>query len=342
MKPLIRFWKKEYGVGQPLEADSWVRRAINKRVVAALMNAFPRTATSIFSRSHGELARLLFVKREGGSFRVLRAMYRFDDGHRRGDLINRLLMQSPAVKAARNRRRIAQRMLEVSLKAMPPGRPILVLAVGGGDGSLEAEVIARTPERDVYYCGVDRDERAVGENREVLRRHGLEARGCTLVGGVAEKRDVEAALESAARRFRVPFDGVSISVCQGITEYLDLHCDTNETLAAMLSAIRRCTRPEGRLIISQTDYHDRVRYLEKGLSWHMRLRSREELAAEVNNAGWGILVCKREPMGLITMCLAAKSDTRSRPLESESPIGRPHASTQASGAAARRLRNRAR
>jgi len=342
MKPLVRFWEEAYRVGQSLEADSWVRRAVNKHVVAALMNVFPRTATRVFSRSRGELARLLFANREGGSFRVLRAMYRFDEGHARGDLINRLLMQSPAVKAARNRRRIAQKMLEVSLKAMPPGRPILVLAVGGGDGSLEAEAIARTPERDAYYCGVDRDERAVGENGDVLRRHGLEARGCTLVGGIAEESDVEAALDRAARRFHVSFDGVGITVCQGITEYLDLDCDTNETLAAMLRAIHHCTRPEGRLIISQTDYHDRVRYLEKGLSWYMRLRSREELAAEVNRAGWQTSVCEREPMGLISMCLATKSDARSQPRESETPIGRPHAATRAPGAVARRLRARTR
>ena len=194
------------------------------------------------------------------------------------------------------------------MRAMPPGRPILVLAVGGGDGSLEAKVIARTTRQDVYYCGIDRDERAVGENREVLRRHGLESRGCTLVGSVAKRGDVQAALETAARRFNVRFDGVSISVCQGLAEYLDLQSNTNESLAGMLNAIHSCTCPEGRLIISHTDDHDRVKYLEEGLSWHMRLRSSDELAAEVKKAGWRVSVCEREPMELITMCLAEKSD----------------------------------
>jgi len=306
MKSLVRFWKEKHGVGEPLEVDSWIRRLVNKHIVARWMNAFPETATSVFSRSSGELARLLFAQREGGSFRVLRAMYRTGGRHRPSDLIDRLLMQSPAVKAARNRRRIAQRSLEVSLRSMPFGRPILVLAVGGGDGSLEAEVIARVKQRDVYYCGIDKDERAVGENREVLRRHGLQKRGCTLVGGVAGKRDVEAAVASAARRFRVRFDGVSVSVCQGIAEYLDLHSSTNEALAAMLEALYGCTVPQGRLMISHTDYHDRVKYLEDGLSWFMRLRSSDELAAEVQDAGWKISVCEREPMGLITMCLAEK------------------------------------
>jgi hypothetical protein len=195
-------------------------------------------------------------------------------------------------------------MLEDSLKAMPKGRPILVLAVGGGDGNLEAEVIARVKRSDVYYCGVDRDERAVGENREVLRRFGLEDRGITLVGSITGKKSVEDALEAATRRFGVAFDDVEICVCQGIAEYLDLDCNTNKSLTGMLSAIRGCTHSEGTLIISQTDYHDRVKYLENGLSWYMRLRSSEELAAVVQSAGWQTTVCEREPMKLITMCLA--------------------------------------
>jgi len=246
---------------------------------------------------------------------VLRAMYRFDESHDRGDLINRLLMQSPAVKAARNRRRIAQRMLEVSLKAVPPRSTTLVLAIGGGDGSLEAEVIARTAGRDVYYCGIDTDERAVAENREGLETYGLEEKGFTLVGSVASESDLEAALDIAARRFGRRFDGIGICVCQGIAEYYDLDSDANEKLASLLRAIHCCSRPAGYLMISQTDYHDRVTYLEHGLSWYMRLRSRDELAAEVEKAGWRIAICEPEPMKLITMCLASKIEDRRLKIE---------------------------
>lgn len=305
MNPLIQFWNEEYRSDQSLETDATIGRLVNRHVVAALMNAFPRTATRIFSCSSGELGRLLFAEREGGSFRVLRAMYRYGD-RARGDLLNRLLMQSPAVKAARNRRRIAQRMLEVSLNALPQGRPILVLAVGGGDGSLEADVIARMKRRDVYYCGVDRDERAVGDNLAVLKRLGLEDKGCTLVGSISNKSDVEDALESASRRL-VEFRDVGVCVCQGIAEYLDLHRNTNESFTGMLRAIHSCTRPEGRLIISHTDNHDRVKFLEEGLSWYMRLRGREELGGVVQDAGWQTAVCEREPMKLITMCLAHRN-----------------------------------
>jgi len=325
MKPLVHFWNDEYGVARPLEADSWSRRLWNKYLVAALMNNFPNTATRIFSRSRGELARLLFVAREGGSYRVLRAMYEFEDRGRRGDLINRLLMQSPAVKAARNRRRIAQRMLQFCLRTVPAGQPTLVLAIGGGDGSLEAEAIAQSGRQDVYYCGLDRDPRAVGENQEVLRRFGLERRGFTCPGNAAQTGDLHAVLQTAGRRFGVQFDGIGITVCQGIAEYLDIGCPGNETFERLLTSIYESTRDDGTLLISQTDHHDRVKYLENGLSWHMRLRDSRELAAEVEKTGWRIAVCEMEPMKLITMCLAARSEVGYLRLERNSPLRPRHA-----------------
>ncbi len=325
MNALERFWREAYGVGPSLESDTWVRRLLNRYLVAALMNAFPGAATRLFLRSKGELARLLFVERDGGSYRTLRAMYRYDPAHARGDVINRLLMQSPAVKAARNRRRIAQRMLEVCLEALPAERPALVLALGGGDGSLEAEVLARSPRRDVYYCGVDRDPRADEENREVLARHGLSERGVTFAGTLTGPSDVEAAVKRAGRELGVRFDGVSAAVCQGIAEYLDIGFTSNDALARLLGGLLAASQDEGCLLISQTDYHDRVRYLERGLAWYMRLRSAEELAAEVARAGWRIAECEHEPMRLITMCLALKTDPAHLRIDPRSPLRRPRA-----------------
>ena len=71
MKSLLQFWSDECSVSQPLETDSRVRQLVNKHVVAAFMNTFPKLATRVFARSTGELARLLFTEGEGGSFRVL-------------------------------------------------------------------------------------------------------------------------------------------------------------------------------------------------------------------------------------------------------------------------------
>ena len=322
MNPVYDFWEKGYSVGHALEADSWLSRAINRYVVAGLMNTFPKTVTKVLSFSRGELARLLFVEKEGGSFRSLRAMYEYEDPQKRGDLINRLLMQSPAVKAARNRRIIAQRILQRSLEAQPSKAAVLVLAIGAGDGRLEAEVLAQMPRRDIYYCGVDKDERSVEENQAAFREHGLEERGFVFVGDIAEISDPSAVLHSAEQRFGVRFDGAHIAVCHGIAEYLDIGVDTNETLSQMLAAVYGCVRAEGRLIISHTDYHDRVRWLERGLSWYMRLRNMEELATEIEKAGWQISICEHEPMRLITMCLAVKSAGKHLRIDSPSELRR--------------------
>jgi hypothetical protein len=336
MNALVQFWNERYGVDHPLEADSRIHRLLNRYVVAALMNTFPKTVTKVFSLSNGELARLLFVERDGGSFRSLRAMYDYEDPRKRGDLINRLIMQSPAIKAARNRRTIAQRMLERCLKIQPVDLPVLVLAIGGGDGKLEAEVIARMTEREIYYCAVDKDDRAAPENQKVFTAHGLERKGFVWVGTVAGKSDLEVVIQSARQRFQVPFDGIGVTVCHGIAEYFDMGSRTNNALAALLGGIYACTRPDGNLMISQTDYHDRVKYLERGLSWYMRLRDIDELAAEVEKTGWQISICEHEPMRLITMCLAVKSEVPQRRIDSPSQLRRPRAPSAVPTAASQR------
>ncbi|MBN2295438.1 MAG: class I SAM-dependent methyltransferase family protein [Pirellulales bacterium] len=333
MNPVYDFWKKEYSMDRPLETDSWLSRTINRYVVAGMMNTFPKTTTKALSFSRGELARLLFVEKEGGSYRSLRAMYEYEDPRKRGDLINRLLMQSPAVKAARNRRVIAQQILQRSLEAQPPDAAVLVMTVGGGDGRLEAEVLARMKRRDIYYCGVDKDKRAVEENRATFLEYGLEERGFVHVSNIAEISDPLEVLQSAERRFGIRFDGAHIAVCHGIAEYLDIGVDTNHALSQMLAAVYDCVRTEGRLIISHTDYHDRVRWLERGLSWYMRLRDMEELANEVEKAGWQISICEHEPMGLITMCLAVKSVDEYLRIDSPSQLRRPRMQRPAVAAA---------
>ena len=201
-----------------------------------------------------------------------------------------------------------------------------MLAIGGGDGRLEAEVLARCPRQDIYYCGVDKDPRAAEEIENTLAQHGLSGRGFVFLGNVAEESDLVAVLQSAEKRFGVPLDGAEVAVCHGITEYLDIGSRANETLSRLLRAIYGCVCPGGSLIISQTDYHDRVRWLERGLSWYMRLRDIDELAAEVEKAGWQISICQHEPMRLITMCLAVKSEAR--PLRIDGPSQRRRAHTE--------------
>ncbi len=323
MKSLLQFWNNQFRFDRPLESDSWVRDKLNRHLVGTLLNTFPHAATRLFARSRGELARRVCVDFEGGSYRVFHAMYEYEKPHARGDLLNQLLMESPAAKAARNRRKIAQAMLARCLLAAPADKPQLVLAIGGGDGTLEVEAIARCGRPNVFYCVVDKDEKAVADNPTVMQRHGLEGKGMVFIGDASEKRDLQAVVKEATSKFATPFEGVSVAVCHGITEYLDMGVPGNEILHRLLRAIHDCAHPGGSLIISQTDYHDRVRFVERGLRWTMRLRSMEELEAEIERAGWQISLCDHEPMQLISLALAMKSSESLRRVDSPSRLRRP-------------------
>ena len=322
MNPLLRFWNEQCQTNGRLESDSWLRDQLNRRLIGTLLNTFPRAATRLFAASNGELARRVCVSKEGGSYRVLRAMYKVDPPHDRGDVLNRLLLQSPAAKAARNRRMIAERLLDAAIASQPTDSPVLVLALGGGDGHIEAGPIARSPRQDIYYCSVDKDTKSIEENRQVMERHGLAGHGVVFTGDVTEKTDLQAVLESARRHFNARFDGVGVAVCHGIAEYMDVDLPGNDTLARMLGAACDCVKPEGRLIISHTDFHDRVRFMERGLCWRMRLRGMEELAEQIEKAGWQLIICEHEPMGLITMCAAVKSERPHVRVDGPSHMGR--------------------
>lgn len=323
MKSLLQFWNDQFRFDRPLESDSWVRDKLNRHVVGTLLNTFPHAARRLFARSRGELARRVCVDFEGGSYRVFHAMYEYGKPHARGDFLNRLLMESPAAKAARNRRKIAQAMLERCLRAAPPEKPQLVMAIGGGDGTLEVEVIGRVGRPNVYYCVVDKDEKAVADNPAVMERHGLAGKGMVFIGDASEERDLRAVVDEARRRFSTSFDGVSVAVCHGILEYIDLGVPGNEALHRLLHSIYACAQPGASLIISQTDYHDRVKFVEQGLRWMMRLRSMDELEAEIQRAGWQIAVGDHEPMQLISFFQGVKSSDTLRRIDSPSSLRRP-------------------
>ena len=108
------------------------------------------------------------------------------------------------------------------LSGGPAGRRAILAGDWGRRRKPRSRCHRRSTNRNVYHCSVDKDEKAVEENRQVMQRYGLAGRGFVVTGDATRKNDLEAALDAARRRFAVPFDGVGIAVCHGITEYLDL------------------------------------------------------------------------------------------------------------------------
>ena len=156
---------------------------------------------------------------------------------------------------------------------------------------------------------VHKDPCAVSQNQEVFLAHGLAGRGFVHVGSVTAWCVIlEAVLDSARQRFGVAFEGPSVTVCHGIAEYFDIGFK-NERIA-LGDALRDLRlHAAGRAAGDQPDRLSRSGEVSgaRPVVVYAVLRSGEELAAEVDKAGWQLSICEHEPMRLITMCLAVKS-----------------------------------
>ncbi len=284
-----------------LESENFLKSFLNRHLIGRLMNSFPNLANSLLSRSEGEIARLLYKDREKGTFRVLNEMYDYEKS-KTTDVLEKLIMESPAVKAARNRKKIAQYLLKLTLENSK--RSKFIFSVGGGNGRLELEVLKDYPVN--YYCCLDTDERAILEGEALAKKFRVSDQTIFLKGSIRNKDDLNSVTRMATERFLKHFPYLDIVLCQGVFEYFDMKRCSNRQLNNVLTAIYEKTSSNGILLASQTDYHDRVKYLEKGLDWYMRLRSREEVKNEMERVGWCVEYCEKEPMNLITLSLSSK------------------------------------
>ncbi len=315
MSGVAEYIKTDYLAGPDLGLESAGRgEQIKNRIVAALLNYGYPLLNPLLARSKGELAQLWFRTPgyEKSSWRTFEAFYHFEEKKEHGDLGNKLLMASPGVRASRNRKKIALRLLENQLKEYS-GSPVLVNNIGGGSGSRELRVIKNAGRRDIFYCSTDTDSAAADYGDKEAKQISMSMRSffASKKLDFSSPSEVQSFFGEMNQHYfssKPQFHAFDISLLLGVTEYCDLHTRANTELDQLLQGLHQHTSPRGRMIMGQTDHHDRVRYVEKGLGWKMRLRSQDEIADHIERSGWNILYCEKEPMNVITMILAEKKD----------------------------------
>jgi len=274
---------------------------LNEFVIGPMMGNFPNITNKILSRSRGELSRLFFEERctGHGSFKIFEEFYRYDPNSNPGDFLNKLMMESPAIKAARNRRKIAQRQLEDELENR--SGKTLVVSFGGGNGALELEVIKRIG-KEVYYCSIDNDDYSIEDGNRIAREMGLE----TTTLYLNEHADTLSPEYFHHLEFKLMehfgiTQGIDIATCHGFTEYLDRGKNTDKEFIGLIKNLYDVAERGSTLFLSQTSKHSREKYLVKGLDWVMRLRTLKEVKTLLENSPWILKYIEKEPMGIISM-----------------------------------------
>lgn len=152
-----------------IEKPSKISLFLNK-AIALLMNNYPTFANTILSHSKSDLAHYLFHDPTcpKGSFKQLNEIYDYEYG-KKGDILNRIINLSPALKAARNRKKIAQQFLRLVI-AKAYKNPTVIFSFGGGDSRIEIEVMAEMDMKNLYLISIDAQTEAKVEGEKLAKK----------------------------------------------------------------------------------------------------------------------------------------------------------------------------
>ena len=281
---------------------------VTNKPIAWFMNNYPNLTNKIGSLSKQDLAYYVFHDDNcpSGSYKQLNAIYDFET-NQEVDLINRLLNVSPALKAARNRKKLAQHLLKKALSGSD-NKPLSIFSFGGGDERLSLEVMAEVKKKNVYLISIDSQAVAKTDGQKRAQELDLNNQACFITefndsNKYTMLRDF---LLTASEILKVQLSEINAVMAHGFLEYLDLNKNTNTEFSSFLNNSIKFGSRDLKLILSQTDLHDRVPYYEKGQNLFMRLRGKDELKREIEMQDLRIEYMEKEPMNIITMMYCSK------------------------------------
>lgn len=208
------------------------------------------------------------------------------------------LRDNPISMAARNRCRIATRLLASMIAEYGAVGSVSLVGVGAGPGRHIQHAIARSgvdPARIQAWL-IDLDGDAFAWGRALADRLGI-ARCIHFV-------------EGDARRIRDVLPDVAPQIVKliGLAEYL-----SDVELVALLSTLRGAMATEGRLLThGLLDPHGGSRFLARVFGLRHRRRSARQMETLLQSAGFRPVECVTEPVGVYPIITAVRDD-RPRP-----------------------------
>lgn len=227
-----------------------------------------------------------------GGWRSMEILYRNDDPC---DWFDRqALRDNPLSMACRNRRKVVTRKLSELIAIAARDRLVTILGIGAGPGRHVQEAIVASqvaPGRITAYL-IDRDDEAFEYGRQLALSLGV-ARCLKFVRGDARRiQDV------------LPHVVADIVKLVGLVEYL-----SDVELVELLRALRDVMNPHARLVThGLNDPYGGRRFLERVFQLRHRRRTASQMGALLEAAGFRVVDCLVEPVGIYPIITAERSE----------------------------------
>lgn len=273
--------------GVRYETLSLFRKAMNRAVINPLINYIVPTNVLLgfLSKSRSPLLHESILR--PGGWRAMKITY--ENGTPLDRIDKRILKDAVLTLSARNRKRMAVRVLRELIHKYRIGGDVHIVGIGTGPGFnvLEAMVDAET-DRVFAYC-IDEDADAFTFGMRMAEEMGLRGRVRYIAGDAI---NLERLLEVVPHIVKMV----------GILEYL-----TDEQVKDLLNVSHRMLPPGGSVVVnSMVATHGVDRYLRRIFNWHLNYRSPRKILRLFEECGFGDFHLRRDPLGVYAILVGSK------------------------------------
>ncbi|MCX6354262.1 MAG: class I SAM-dependent methyltransferase family protein [Candidatus Aureabacteria bacterium] len=270
------------------ETLSLFRKVFNRAVINPLINYIVPTKLllNFLNKSKSPLLHES-ISRPGG-WRAMKLCY--ENGEPVDAVDKRILKDAVLTLSARNRRRMAVRVLKDLIQKYRVGGDVHIVGIGTGPGFnvLEAMVDAET-DRVFAYC-IDEDSDAFSFGEKLAEQMGLKGRVRYITGNAI---NLEGLLEVVPHVVKMV----------GILEYL-----TDDQVMELLRMSHRILPPGGSVLVNSiTAHHGVDRYLRRVFNWHLNYRSPRKILSLFEESGFSDFHLRQDPLGVYAILVGSKN-----------------------------------
>lgn len=288
---------------------------ITNAIITPLLNNLPRKVIrDLIAKSKGDTGKLLLTR--PGSYVLFNSIYRFGE---KGavDVLDKVLNNTIAARAVRNRFLFVKEALyRMGKESIHDSGTAAFFGIGIGDGNAEIHVMRRLLDElggQVYLVAVDHDKEAIKAGMQRASDVHVENHVLFLEGSanLKEVPDLQHFMDEAENLFGSKIKA-NIVINIGLNQYLDVDPGSHgvargsDEIIGLLTSYYNLLDKGGWILSDNTDFHDRIPFLERSLDWFCSYRSLDVLTRLVSETGFRVEYHGKDPTGHSNIVIGRK------------------------------------